>query len=93
MKKNLFVILSLFAFALVWCTTNNQVTEIDSQNGEQLFNSQVDNFQYIKDLEDFVSYDVFSITENKPYTSDWFLTVSFDKNSSNSFGSISVKLE
>ena len=82
MKKNLFVILSLFAFALVWCTTNNQVTEIDSQNGEQLFNSQVDNFQYIKDLEDFVSYDVLSITEDKPYSSDWFLTASFDKNSS-----------
>ena len=82
MKKNLFIILSLFAFALVWCTTNNQVIEIDSQNGEQLFNSQVDNFQYIKDLEDFISYDVLSITENKPYTSDWFLAVSFDKNSS-----------
>ena len=82
MKKNLFIILSLFAVSLCWCTTsNNQTTNIDSQEWEQLFDNQVENFQYIKDLEDFLSYNILSITENKPYNSDFSFSAKFDKDS------------
>lgn len=82
MKKNLFIILSLFATTLVWCIPNNQVADVDLQDGEQLFNNQVEDFQYIKDLEDFVSYNILFITENKPYTSDLYLSAKFNENSS-----------
>lgn len=83
MKKNLFIILSLFAVSLWWCTTSNkQAINIDSQEWEQLFDNQVENFQYIKDLENYLSYDILSITENKPYNSDFSFSAKFDKNSS-----------
>ncbi len=83
MKKNLFVILSLFAISLAWCTTSDkQVTKIDSQEWEQLFNSQVEEFQYIKDLEDFLSYNILSLTEDKPFTSNLYISAKFDENSS-----------
>jgi len=88
MKKNLFIILSLFAVWLVWCTTSKQSVEIDSREGEQLFNSQVEKFQYIEDLEDFVSYNVESIIENKPFTSDLYFSAKFDENSSLQWGVI-----
>lgn len=83
MKKNLFIVISLFTVSLTWCTTSdNQVIQIDSQQWEQLFNSQVENFQYIKDFEDFISYNILSITEDKPYSSDLSLSAKFDENSS-----------
>lgn len=83
MKKNLFIILSLFAVSLAWCTTSDkQVTKIDPQEWEQLFNSQVEESQYIKDLENFLSYDILSLTEDKPYTSDLSFSAKFDENSS-----------
>lgn len=83
MKKNLFIILSLFSVSLAWCSTsNNQVIKVDSLGWEQLFNNQVEKFQYIKDFEDFISYNVLSITENRPYSSDFSLSAKFDKNSS-----------
>ena len=83
MKKNLFIILSLFAVSLAWCTTsNNQSTNIDSLEWEQLFNNQIEDFQYIKDFEDFISYNVLSITEDKPYNSDFSFSAKFDENSS-----------
>lgn len=83
MKKNLFIILSLFAVSLVWCTNSDKkVTEIDEQEWERLFNSQIESFQYINDFKDFISYNVFSITEDKPYNSDLSFFVKFDKNSS-----------
>ena len=82
MKKNLFIILSLFAVSLCWCTTsNNQATNIDSQEWEQLFDNQVDNFQYIKDLDNYLSYDILSITQDKPYSSDFSFSAKFDKDS------------
>jgi hypothetical protein len=42
----------------------------------------VDGFQYIKDLEDYLSYDILSITEDRPYSLDFSFSVKFDKNSS-----------
>ena len=83
MKKNLFIILSLFAVSLVWCTNSDKkVTEIDGQEWERLFNSQIESFQYINDFKDFISYNVSSITEDKPYNSDLSFSVKFDKDSS-----------
>ncbi len=83
MKKFLFIFLSIFVVSLVWCTTNsNQAIELDSQKWEKLFNEQISNFQYIKDLEDFLSYDILSITEDKPFTSDFTFSAKFDENSS-----------
>ena len=83
MKKNLFIILSFFAVSLVWCTTSDkQVTKIDPQEWEQLFDSQVEEFQYIKDLDNYLSYNVLSLTEDKPFTSDLYLSAKFDENSS-----------
>ena len=83
MKKFLFVFLSLFVVLLIWCTNNNnQVIELDVQKWEQLFNNQINDFQYLKDLEDFLSYDVLSLTEDKPFTSDLLFSAKFDENSS-----------
>ena len=83
MKKNLFIILSLFAVSLVWCTNSDKkVTEIDGQEWERLFNSQIESFQYINDFKDFISYNVSSITEDKPYNLDLSFSVKFDKDSS-----------
>ena len=83
MKKCLFIILSLFSVSLIWCTTSNdQVTKIDSLKWEQLFNNQIEDFQYINDFEDFISYNILSTTENKPYSSDFSLSAEFDKDSS-----------
>lgn len=82
MKKSLFIFLSIFVVLLVWCTIDkNQIKEIDSQRWEKLFNNQMDDFQYIKDLEDFFSYDVLCLTENKPFTSDFSFTAKFDEKS------------
>ena len=90
MKKNLLIVLSVFSVLLVWCSNNNQSNQIDpekwlSENGvsiEETFNSQIEDFQYIKDFEDFISYNILSITEDKPFLSDFSLTAKFDKNSS-----------
>ena len=83
MKKNLFVILSLFAISLAWCTTlDKQPIKIDSQEWEQLFNSQVEDSQYLKDLDSFLSYNILSLTEDKPFTSDLSFSAKFDENSS-----------
>ena len=83
MKKNLFIILSFFAVLLAWCTSSDkQVTKIDPQEWEQLFDNQVEEFQYIKDLDNYLSYNVESLTEDKSFTSDLYLSAKFDENSS-----------
>lgn len=91
MKKNLLVLLSFLSILLAWCSTsNNQATKIDpekwfSENWisiEETFDKEVDQWQYIKDFEDFISYNILSITEDKPFVSDFSFTAKFDKNSS-----------
>lgn len=83
MKKILFIILSFFSVLLIWCTNSDkQVTKIDPQEWEQLFDSQVEEFQYIKDLNNFLSYNILSLTEDKSFTSDLYLSAKFDENSS-----------
>ena len=91
MKKNLFIVLSFLSVLLVWCSNQvDQAKQIDpekrlSENGvsiEKTFNNQIKDFQYIKDFEDFVSYNILSITEDKPFTSNFSLAAKFDKKSS-----------
>jgi len=92
MKKKLLVMLiSFVTILLAWCSiSNNQTIKIDPEkwileNGisiEETFNKEIDQRQYIKDFENFISFDVFSITEDKPFTSDSFVRIKFDKNSS-----------
>ena len=94
MKKNLFFVLSFATVLLAWCINSNQLKEIDSDNWvseewlsvEQVFNSQIDDAQYLKDIENYISYDVLSITENKPFNSDFSLDAKFDENSSVQWG-------
>ena len=91
MKKFLFVILSLVAVLLAGCNkSTNQLIEVnpverESENWvsiEESFNNQVEWYQYLKDLEDFISYEVLSITENKPFNSKIWFTANFDEKSS-----------
>lgn len=88
MKKKLILILSFVTLILVWCNDSN-IKEIDTENWvsdewlwvEKVFNQQIDEAQYIKDLEDYLSYKILSITENKPYTSKFSIDVDFDDKS------------
>ena len=91
MKKNLFIVLSFLSILLVWCSNpSNQAKQIDpdkwlSENWvtiEETFNNQIKDFQYIKDLENYISYNILSITEDKPFTSDFSFETKFNKNSS-----------
>ena len=90
MKKNL-LLLSMFAVILLaWCTTDAEVTKIDTEEQvsqewnpvEEAFNEDIENFQYIKDLEDYISYDVLLNTEEKPFISNLSIKVIFDEKSS-----------
>lgn len=91
MKKNLFFLLLFATVFLAWCfNSSNQFTEIDSNNWasdewlsiEQTFNNQIEESQYLKDIEKYISYDILSSTENKPFVSNLSLDVNFDENSS-----------
>ena len=88
MKKNLFALLSIATIIIAGCTETEEV-KINEENTtpeelslvEQTFNAQLDETQYIQDFEDFISYNVLSITEDKPYNSDFSLNAKFDKKS------------
>ena len=85
MKKNLIVILSFATILLAGCFDSNQVTKIEWEEiaaAQQTFVNQLDEAQYIKDLENFLSYNVLSITQDKPFTSDFSVSIDFDKDSS-----------
>ena len=93
MKKNLIILLCLsFVIMLAWCKrndiTNNDVQMIpdnrvssDWLSAKEAFNQQIETTQYLKDLENFVSLNILSITENKPFTSEISFTTKFDENS------------
>lgn len=91
MKKFLFIIFSFVVVFLAWCSKSDKhITKIDPQEWisrnwvsiEDSFSKQLDETQYMQDLEKFLSYDVLSITENKPFISNFFISVKFDENSS-----------
>jgi hypothetical protein len=47
-----------------------------------VFNQQIEEAQYITDLQDFISYNVALTTEDNPFVSDVSLTAKFDEKSS-----------
>lgn len=89
MKKNLFALISLATIIIAGCTDVEPV-KIDTENRvseewspvEQAFNKQIDETQYIKDLEDFFSYDIALNTQSTPYLSQISFDADFDKDSS-----------
>lgn len=89
MKKNLVVFLSFAFILLAWCN-NSKVSEIDTNtrtstewlSAEKVFDNQVEQTQYIQDLQDFISYDISLATEDKPFISDLSLVADFDSHSS-----------
>lgn len=89
MKKKFLISLSFATIFIAWCY-NNQATKIDSEKWisenwisvEDSFNNQLEDSRYINDFEDFLSYNILSITENKPYNSTISFDAKFDENSS-----------
>lgn len=90
MKKNLFILLSFIAILTAWCTNSNtSVTNIDPENwvsnewlsAEDVFDEQMDEAQYILDLTDFLSYEILSKLEDKPYTSEYTISAKLDDKS------------
>lgn len=91
MKKFLFIIFSFVVIFLAWCSSSDkQITKIDPQEWfsmnwvsvENSFGEQLDETQYMQDLENFLSYDMLSFTEDKPFNSDFSFSVNFDEKSS-----------
>jgi hypothetical protein len=89
MKRNLFIVLSFVAVLLAWCTSD-QISQIDPATWtskhwttvDESFSSQLNDFQYIQDLENYLSFNRLSISQDQPYTSDFSFSADFDKNSS-----------
>lgn len=89
MKKNLLALLSIATIIIAGCT-DTEVIKINSENwisdewlsAEKLFDKQIEQSQYIKDLENFLSYDILLNTEQKPFTSSLYFDADFDENSS-----------
>lgn len=91
MKKFLFIIFSFVAIFLAWCSNSDkQITKIDPQEWfsknwvsiENSFSKQLDETQYMQDLESILSYDILSFTEDKPFNSDFAFSAQFDEKSS-----------
>jgi hypothetical protein len=49
---------------------------------DDAFNQQVEDSQYIQDLQDFLSYNTLLMAEDKPFVSDMSLNAKFDDKSS-----------
>lgn len=90
MKKNTLILICFVTILLGWCfNSNSNIENINPENeksAEESFNTQIDQAQYLIDLENFISYDVLSITDNKPYTSELSISADFDENSSVQWG-------
>jgi len=88
MKKSLFIILSFACILLAWCDSKGvKINPEDRSSNEWLgvqktFNRQIEEAQYISDIEDLVSYKQQSISENKPFTSEMSIKADLDKASS-----------
>ena len=89
MKKNLIAFISLATILLAWCN-DSSVTKIDLNtrasdewaSAEAVYNQQIDEAQYIQDLEDFISYDILLNSEDKSFVSNISLIADFDSQSS-----------
>ncbi len=89
MKKNILILTSFVVVLLSWCN-NSKITEIDSNTWtspewlsvEKVFDQQVEESQYIQDLQDFISYNILQTTEDKPFVADASINANFDNQSS-----------
>ena len=94
MKKKLLVVLSFATVLLTWCNNNSNTNEIDPNTWtssewlsvQATYNQEIEQAQYIKDLEDFLSYNILLQTEDKPFVSNVLLTANFDQKSSLKWG-------
>ena len=93
MKKKLILFLSFATLLLAWCNNSNDVeinpdTWTSSQwlSVQDVYNQEIDDAQYIKDLEDFLSYNILSLTEDKPFVSNMSVTARFNPESSVQWG-------
>ncbi len=94
MKKILVAVFSFVLFLAGCSNSDKEITRIDPQDWfsrnwvsiDDSFNKQLDETQYIKNLEDFLSYNILSITKNKPFTSDLKISAKFDESSSVQWG-------
>ena len=91
MKKNLIALLSIATLLLAWCfNSENTSNEVESDTWtvkqwnqiEADFNKQIEEAQYIKDINEFLSYDIDTIINEKPYVWEYSLNADFDENSS-----------
>ena len=92
MKKKLIVLLSFATLLLAWCFNSENIVSneveadtwsVNQENQlEESFNKQIEETQYIKDINEFLSYDVESILNNKPYVWEYSLNADFDESSS-----------
>ena len=76
---------------VTWCIKSGEkATIIDTENRtssdglsvEEIFDKQVEETQYIQDLEDFLSYDIQQTTQSIPFSSNLWFDADFDENSS-----------
>jgi hypothetical protein len=82
-------LLSIATIIIAGCI-DTEVIKINPENwisdewlsAEKLFDKQIEQSQYIKDLENFLSYDILLNTEQKPFTSSLYFDANFDENSS-----------
>ena len=89
MRKILFVIFCFVVVLLAWCD-NSGITEINPDNWisdnwfsvSETFDQQIEEAQYIKDLTNFISYDLALLTGDIPFVSDFSFSAKFDENSS-----------
>lgn len=89
MKKNLLILTSFAVLLLAWCN-NSKTIEIDPNTWtssewlsvEKVLDQQIEESQYIQDLQDFISYNILQTTEDKPFVADVSLNANFDSQSS-----------
>lgn len=92
MKKNLITLLSIAVLLLAWCFNSENVVsnEVETDTWivrqenqlETVFNKQIEEAQYIKDINEFLSYDIEAILNETPHVWEYLLNADFDENSS-----------
>lgn len=82
MKKKISIILSVLLLFVAWCFDKN-VNEnlLEGDTPEILFHNQLQETQYLKDLNEFYSLDLLSLNEWKVFVSNTEIKAEFDENS------------
>ena len=93
-KKTRLALIPFATLLLAWCFNWNSVKEIDAENwvsnkwltAEEVFNNQIEQTQYIIDLDEFLSYEILSEVEDKPYTAEYLVSAKLDQDSAIQWG-------